>query len=205
MRKIVAILVKRRNRQRVILIGQIDDIVIATIDKYGGIPLKAINKQGALDDLKSDEDKAKEEEKKPVAEKIKKALGDKVRDVIISSRLVSTPAAVVLGDNDPSVQMQRLMKQMGAGDDMDVKPILEVNPDSPVIQKIEKSDDEEAAKEEMKILSSNYNLLVERDRKRYIADLTRQMTELAKNLEFEKAALLRDEIQRIKDRKDLES
>ena len=69
----------------------------------------------------------------------------------------------------------------------------------------EKNDDEEAAKEEMKILSSNYNLLVERDRKRYIADLTRQMTELAKNLEFEKAALLRDEIQRIKDRKDLES
>lgn len=69
----------------------------------------------------------------------------------------------------------------------------------------EKADDEAVAKEEMKIISSNYNLLVERDRKRYIADLTRQMTELAKNLEFEKAALLRDEIQRIKERKDLES
>ena len=67
----------------------------------------------------------------------------------------------------------------------------------------EQADDEAIAKEEMKIISSNYNLLVERDRKRYIADLTRQMTELAKNLEFEKAALLRDEIQRIKDRKDL--
>ena len=67
----------------------------------------------------------------------------------------------------------------------------------------EEADDEAIAKEEMKIISSNYNLLVERDRKRYIADLTRQMTELAKNLEFEKAALLRDEIQRIKDRKDL--
>ena len=67
----------------------------------------------------------------------------------------------------------------------------------------ENADDEAIAKEEIKIVSSNYNLLVERDRKRYIADLTRQMTELAKNLEFEKAALLRDEIQRIKDRKDL--
>ena len=67
----------------------------------------------------------------------------------------------------------------------------------------EKSDDEAIAREEMKIISSNYNLLVERDRKRYIADLTRQMTELAKNLEFEKAALIRDEIQRIKERKDL--
>ena len=67
----------------------------------------------------------------------------------------------------------------------------------------EKSDDEAIAKEEIRIVKGNYNLLVERDRKRYIADLTRQMTELAKNLEFEKAALLRDEIQRIKDRKDL--
>ena len=67
----------------------------------------------------------------------------------------------------------------------------------------EKSDDEEIAKEEMKIVKSGYNLLVERDRKRYIQDLTRQMTEMAKNLEFERAALLRDEIQRIKERRDL--
>ena len=68
----------------------------------------------------------------------------------------------------------------------------------------EKKDDEEAVKDEIRIVSSSYNLLLERDRKRYIADLTKQMTELAKNLEFEKAALIRDEIQRIKDRKDLE-
>ena len=67
----------------------------------------------------------------------------------------------------------------------------------------EKADDEAIAKEEIRIVSSSYNLLAERDRKRYIADLTKQMTELAKNLEFEKAALIRDEIQRIKDRKDL--
>ena len=137
---------KEKGYEVLIMSDDIDDIVIQTIGEYDKTPLKAINKQGAMDDLKSDEDKAKEEEKKPVAEKIKKALGDKVRDVIISSRLVSTPAAVVLGDNDPSVQMQRLMKQMGAGDDMDVKPILEVNPDSPVIQKIEKSDDEDYVK-----------------------------------------------------------
>ncbi len=68
----------------------------------------------------------------------------------------------------------------------------------------EKSDDEEIAKEEIRITSSAYNLLLERDRKKYINDLTRQMMEMAKNLEFEKAALLRDEIQRIKERKDLE-
>ena len=68
----------------------------------------------------------------------------------------------------------------------------------------EKTDDEEIAKEEIRITSSAYNLLLERDRKKYINDLTKQMMEMAKNLEFEKAALLRDEIQRIKERKDLE-
>ena len=62
----------------------------------------------------------------------------------------------------------------------------------------------EIAKEEIRITSSAYNLLLERDRKKYINDLTKQMMEMAKNLEFEKAALLRDEIQRIKERKDLE-
>ena len=68
----------------------------------------------------------------------------------------------------------------------------------------EKTDDEEIAKEEIRITASAYNLLLERDRKKYINDLTKQMMEMAKNLEFEKAALLRDEIQRIKERKDLE-
>ena len=101
------------------------------------------NKQGALDDLKSDEDKKKEEEKKPVADKIKKALGERVRDVVVSSRLTDSPAAVIMGDDDPSVQMQRLMKQMGADDMPEIKPLLEINPDSPVIRKIESSDDDD--------------------------------------------------------------
>ena len=134
---------KEKGYEVLIMSDDIDDIVIATIDKYGDTPLKAINKQGALDDLKSDEDKKKEDEKKPVAEKIKKALGDKVKDVIISSRLTDSPAAVIMGDDDPSVQMQRLMKQMGAGDMPEVKPLLEINPDSPLVKKIETSEDEE--------------------------------------------------------------
>ena len=123
----------------------IDDIVISQIGEYDKTPLKAINKSGALDDLKSDEDKAKEEAKKPVAEKIKTALGDKVKDVVISSRLNDTPAAVIFSDDDPSMQMQRLMKQMG-GEMPEVKPMLEINPDSPVIEKIENSSDDDFIK-----------------------------------------------------------
>jgi excinuclease ABC subunit B len=68
----------------------------------------------------------------------------------------------------------------------------------------ELKDSEEIAKSDAKILSSSYNLLVEKDRKKYIKDLEKQMREYAADLEFEKAAVLRDEIERIKQRKDLE-
>ena len=64
-------------------------------------------------------------------------------------------------------------------------------------------DSEAIAKEDAKILKGNYNLLLEKDRKKYIKTLEKQMTEYAENLQFEKAAVIRDEIQRIKDRKDL--
>ena len=136
----------REKGYEVLIMGDdIDDIVISQIGEYDKTPLKAINKAGALDDLKSDDDKAKEEAKKPVAEKIKAALGERVKDVVISSRLTDTPAAVIFSDDDPSMQMQRLMKQMG-GEMPDIKPMLEINPDSPVIAKIEKSSDDEFVK-----------------------------------------------------------
>ena len=64
-------------------------------------------------------------------------------------------------------------------------------------------DSEAIAKEDAKILKGNYNLLLEKDRKKYIKTLEKQMMECAENLQFEKAAVIRDEIQRIKDRKDL--
>ena len=132
---------KEKGYEVLILDDDIDEIVIGNVFEYDKTPLKAINKQSSLDDLKSDEDKAKEEEKKPVAEKIKKALDGKVKDVIISSRLTDTPAAVVLDDNDPSAQMQRMMRQMG-NELPEILPILEVNAESPVIKKIEESEDE---------------------------------------------------------------
>lgn len=62
-------------------------------------------------------------------------------------------------------------------------------------------DSEEITKEDIKITRSSYNLLLEKDRKKYLKDLERQMLEYAKNLEFEKAALMRDEIVRVKEGK----
>ena len=62
----------------------------------------------------------------------------------------------------------------------------------------EKQEKQAIQQDEIKVLKSNYNLLLASDRKRYIHDLEREMLERAKNLEFEQAALLRDEIDAVK-------
>ena len=130
-----------------ILDDDIDEIVIQAVPEFDGTPLKAINKSGALDDLKTEDDEKIKEEKKGLAEKIKTALGDRVKDVIISTRLVDTPACVVMDENDPSVQMQQILRQMGNGAEMpEVKPMLEINAESALIKKIEALTDEEELK-----------------------------------------------------------
>lgn len=137
---------KKKGYEVLIMCDDIDDIIISSVPSYSDIPLKAINKSGAIEEIKNDEDKAKEESKKGVKDRIKAALGDKVKDVIISSRLSDSPSAVVVDENDPTVQTQRLLKAMGAGDMPEVKPILEINPDSPVIAKIEGLADDESVR-----------------------------------------------------------
>ena len=129
-----------------IMDDDIDDIVTEMVHDYKDLPFKAINKSGAMDEMK-DADKSEDEKKDEsrLVEKLKKALGDRVKDVVVSSRLSADSAAVIVMDeNDPSMQMQRLLKQMGGGADMpEVKPILEVSADNGVIRKIDSSDDEE--------------------------------------------------------------
>jgi excinuclease ABC subunit B len=62
----------------------------------------------------------------------------------------------------------------------------------------EKVEKEEIQKDDLKVLKSRYNLLQASDRKKYIRDLEKEMLEHAKNLEFEQAAIIRDEIEAVK-------
>ncbi len=136
---------RKKGYEVLIMSDDIDDFVISSVPNYKDIPLKAINKSGALDDLESEEEKAKAEESKPVAEKIQKALGDKVKEVKISTRLTSSPSAVVVDENDPTVQMQRIMKSMG-GDVPEIKPILEINAEHPIVKKANECADDDTLK-----------------------------------------------------------
>ncbi|MDD7416051.1 MAG: molecular chaperone HtpG [Treponemataceae bacterium] len=135
---------KKAGFEVLIMSDDIDDIVIPGLGKYKDFDLKAVNRAGSDEELginKEDAEK-KAEEIKPVLEKIKKALGDKVKDVVLSKRLSDSPCCIVVDENDPSFQMERMMRAMGQNMFGTLKPILEINADHAIIAKIKESDDE---------------------------------------------------------------
>ncbi len=133
-----------RNREIEVLLldDEIDEIVISSLFKYKDFDLKSVNRSDAADDLKTDEDKEKEKEIKPFIEKVKKALEDRVKDVKASSRLSDSPSCVVADENDPTVKMHQLLKAMGQSEMAEFKPVLEINPGHPIVEKLKNSEDE---------------------------------------------------------------
>jgi molecular chaperone HtpG len=131
---------------------EIDDIVIPSVGRYSRKSgdtdttqeweLRAVNRAGADEELGEKKDKAAEKEIKPVIEKLKKALGDRVKDVKLSRRLHDSPSCIVADENDPSMQMAQMLKAMGQTEMPEIKPILEVNGDHPIIASLKGVEDE---------------------------------------------------------------
>lgn len=137
-----------------IMADDIDDIVIPGFGKYKDFELKAVNRSGSDEDLGVDKKEAEKKEKefKPVVEKIKKALGEKVKEVKLSKTLSGeNPSCIVVDENDPSYQMIQMMRAMGQSGP-ELKPILEVNGDHPILTKIKESDDETLIKDVSEVL-----------------------------------------------------
>jgi len=114
----------------------IDEFVIPTINKYKDHDLKSVNFSDATDELKTDTDKKEETNIKPLLKKMKKVLGEQVKDVTASSRLKNSPSCIVADSNDPTAKMQELMRAMGQPGQQDIKPILEINPSHAIILKL---------------------------------------------------------------------
>jgi molecular chaperone HtpG len=132
---------KKKDIEVLIMDDEIDEIVIPVIGKYKDYELKPVNRSDAGEDLKSDEDARAKEEVKPAIEKIKRALGDRVKDVRVSVRLSDSPSCIVTDENDPSYKVAALLKAMGHKDLPEVKPILEVNPNHEILQKLNRIED----------------------------------------------------------------
>ncbi len=127
---------QKKDVEVLLLDDEIDEIIISSVPKYDEKDLKSVNRSGAADDFSEESDKDVEKSLQPVIKKIKKVLGDKVKDVKLSNRLSDSPSCIVADENDPTAQMQEMMKSMGQMDMPAIKPILEINPTHDIVVKM---------------------------------------------------------------------
>jgi molecular chaperone HtpG len=127
---------KKKDLEVLILDDDIDEIIFSGIDKYGEIDLKAVNKTSTGEDLKDEAAPDKTEALQPLLVKLKALLGDRVKDVRVSARLADSPSCIVSDEEEPSLQMQQMMRAMGQTEMPAPKPTLEINPDHEIVKKL---------------------------------------------------------------------
>ena len=138
---------KKKDLEVLILDDDIDEIVFSGVDKYGDIELKAVNKSSTGEDLKGEEEPDKTEALQPLLAKMKALLGDRVKDVRVSSRLADSPSCIVSDEEEPSLQMQQMLRAMGQTEIPAPKPTLEINPDHEIVKKLLARPDDAVAKD----------------------------------------------------------
>jgi molecular chaperone HtpG len=131
---------KKRDIEVLLLDDDIDEIVFSGVDRYGELEFKSVNKAATGDDLKDDTTEAAATESaealKPLLDKLKAELGDRVKDVRASVRLAESPSCIVSDEEEPSLQMQQMLRAMGQKDIPAPKPTLEINPGHEIVKKL---------------------------------------------------------------------
>jgi molecular chaperone HtpG len=138
---------RKKDLEVLILDDEVDEIVFSGVEKYGDIELKSVNKASTSDDLKDEAEPDKSEALKPLLEKIKATLGERVKDVRASVRLADSPSCIVSDEEEPSMKMQQMLRAMGQNDIPALKPTLEINPDHEIVKKLLARSDDEVAKD----------------------------------------------------------
>ncbi|HQS32711.1 MAG: molecular chaperone HtpG [Polaromonas sp. 39-63-203] len=135
---------RKKGIEVLLMADRVDEWALNYLQEFDGTPLQSVAK-GAVDlgQLQDEgEKKALEEAQtrfKPVLDRLKEALKDKAADVRATTRLVDSPACLVVQDGDMSTQLARMLKQAGQAVP-EVKPVLEVNAQHPLVRKLETSD-----------------------------------------------------------------
>ncbi|BCN37250.1 chaperone protein HtpG [Alicycliphilus denitrificans] len=134
---------KKKGIEVLLMTDRVDEWALNFLHDFDGTPLQSVAK-GAVDlgKLQDEAEKKAAEEAaeqfKPVLARLKEALKDKAEDVRVTTRLVDSPACLVVQDGGMSMQLARLLKQAGQGAP-DAKPVLEVNPEHPLVRKLDGS------------------------------------------------------------------
>jgi len=131
---------RKKGIEVLLMTDRVDEWALNFVQEFDGTPLQSVAK-GAVDlgSLQDDAEKKAAEDAaetfKPVLAKLKEALKDKAEDVRVTTRLVDSPACLVVQDHGMSMQLARMLKQAGQ-QAPDMKPVLEVNADHPLVKKL---------------------------------------------------------------------
>lgn len=136
---------KKKDIEVLLLSDRVDEWLVSSLYEYNGKKLQSIAKGdldlGKLDNEDQKAEKQKiEKQAKGIIERIKKTLGEKVKDVKVTHRLTDSPACLVVGEHDISGNLERILKAAGQNTP-ESKPILEINPNHELIKKLEKVDE----------------------------------------------------------------
>ena len=134
---------KKKGIEVLLMTDRVDEWALNYVHEFDGTPLQSVAK-GAVDlgklqdeaEKKAAEDAA--EAFKPLLARLKEALKDKAEDVRVTTRLVDSPACLVVQDHGMSTQLARMLKQAGQTAP-DVKPVLEVNAEHALVKKLDGS------------------------------------------------------------------
>jgi len=139
----------KKKKIEVLLLGdRVDEWLMSNLPEVSGKKFQSIAK-GDLDLGKLEDESEKvakkdiEEKSKTLVEKIAKSLGDKVKEVKVTHRLTDSPACLVVGENDISGNLERILKAAGQNTP-DIKPVLEINPEHALIKKLSAEKDGKA-------------------------------------------------------------
>ena len=134
---------KKKGIEVLLMTDRVDEWALSFLHEFDGTPLQSVAK-GAVDlgKLQDEEEKkaaeAAAETFKPLLERLKASLKDKAKDVRVTTRLVDSPACLVVEDGDMSNQLARMLKAAGQKAP-DSKPTLEVNAEHALVKKLDAS------------------------------------------------------------------
>jgi len=132
---------RKKGVEVLLLSDRVDEWLVSHLHEYKGKHLQSVTKGkldlGELAD-KEDQEKAEQAEKEheDLLKRLKDSLGERVNEVRVSTRLVDSPACIVVGEHDMSANLARVLKAVGQ-EAPDMKPTLEVNLDHPLVKRLE--------------------------------------------------------------------
>jgi molecular chaperone HtpG len=141
-------ILRKKGIEVLLMSDRIDEWLMEHLREFDGKLFKNVSK-GDLDlgDVQTDEEKKSQEalskEHSALVERVKKAVGDRVSDVRVTTRLTESPACLVLGEYDMGLQMRRILEAAGQKVQAS-KPVLEINPTHPLLVRLAATNDDAA-------------------------------------------------------------